>query len=286
MLFVLGACGRMHFDPVDDANPGVVRPPRCSPTAPFGTPSLIPGTQLHTNEFEFQPRLSPDERTMYFVRGDDVTQIDVFVATRADADAEFEPPVRAADLSSDDEFEAYPAITADGRTMYLSIDDDVFVATRPAATGDFARPTRVASVSSGQTDSGTYVVPDGSALYFSRGSSIFRAAHTATGLATPERVPGLDGLDALAPVVSADQLTIYFLRNNPDPTLPDRDEDIWMATRSSPTAAFANAVRVDELSTVGTFEEPGWISDDSCAFYFSSNRGGRPHDLYVARRTP
>jgi hypothetical protein len=290
MLFALGACGRRGFDLVHDASPPADASPdgsapRCSSTARFGVPSLVPGAQLHTGDFEFQPRLSPDERTMYFVRGDDMDVLDVFVATRASADAAFEPPVRVADLSVSGVREYYPAITGDGRTMYLSISDDVYVATRPDATGAFTPPTRVDSVSSsGQSDSGTYVLPDGSALYFSRGSSIYRAMRTATGLAAPEIVAGLDGLGALAPVVSADELTIYFLRNNPDLPPSDRDEDIWTATRASPTAAFIGAHRVDELSRDVLFEEPGWISNDGCAFYFSSNRGGRPHDLYVAYR--
>lgn len=292
------ACGRVAGAPNSDAGATDGGPDastaRCSPTAVFGEPALVPGLNLNTSAFEYNPQLTQDELGMYFVRDPgEVGGPDIYVTTRASIDADFSNPTVVANVNGATTGEYHPTVTADGLTMYLSTNQagslngslDVFVATRPSTSVDFSKPVPVAAVNSDVPERGTYVMPDGHALYFSRQSpgaeAIYRAALGATGFGAPVPVQGLGAVGAAGiPVVSADERTIFFVSNN-----GGTDTDIWAATRASATSAFSAPARIAELSTAGHTEEPGWISPDGCVLYFASDRaGGTAFDLYFARR--
>jgi len=62
-----------------------------------------------------------------------------------------------------------------------------------------------------------------------------------------------DGFHEVSPTISADGLTIYFIRS-PQPTT--RAGDVWVAVRTSPAEPFGPPSRVDAVSTEGTESSP------------------------------
>jgi hypothetical protein len=289
MVMVLaGACGGVDGKPPD----APVVPPDVPPdmavgcsTLAFGAPRLVPGVNLNTAATEVNPRLTADELGLYFVRVPGaIGQWDIYLATRAQIGGDFGTPVPVGGVNgaATDEFD--PTLTADGLTMYMDSsrvgNGDVFVATRTNVALDFSAPVPVSAVNTTDTERGAYVLPNGRAVYFSRygaltgpNEKIYRAPIGSTGVGAPVEVAGLPAGVRALPVVTPDELTIYFASGN----------DIWMARRAAATEPFGTATLIDEVSLPGSGDEPGWISSDGCTLVFASNRSGS-FDLYIARR--
>lgn len=266
---------------------------RCSPTAPFGMPALLSG-KVNTSGAEYNPSLTADELGLYFSASPGTLGADdLYFATRSSIEADFGMPLDLTPINSASTDES-PSITGDGRTLYLvsgrvgNADSDVYVATRGTVAADFSTVATVSTLNSAKTERATYILPDGSAIYFSRYDRangnmeiILRAQLGTNGFSAPLPVEGLDSITSHGfPVVTPDERTIYFAS-----TGVGTDEDIYVATRANAHDPFGAPAAVTELNAVGSQEEPGWISSDGCHLYFASNRKGS-FDLYVAKRGP
>jgi hypothetical protein len=149
---------------------------------------------------------------------------------------------------------------------------NVWVAT--AINGSFDAPVlaRLDAIPGVEYSNEPYLLADGRTLYLSgkspasRGNDIFRTVGDPPqfGGAAVE-VPGLpsDG-EELAPVVSSDELEIFFASDRDGIGKPF---DIFVATRSSTTQPFSAPTRVETLSTVG-IDWPLWLSPDGCDLYY------------------
>jgi hypothetical protein len=180
-------------------------------------------------------------------------------------------------------YDAYPTITADGKhIMYASTrsQDDVsscadlkiWVAT--SADGTFATPMMdlFTGVPSSQCGNEPYVVgDDGQALYFSTvpcmgGRSDLRVARGAPPTYDQSSMVitelSLAGQDEFAPVVTEDELEIFFARGASPAKL-----DIFHASRATTVAPFSNITKLPALSSEG-IDWPVWISPDACRLYF------------------
>ena len=86
-----------------------------------------------------------------------------------------------------------------------------------------------------------------------------------------------------SPVLTPDELTLYFASNRKD-LGGTGSADIYIATRTSTSLKFGNIARIEELATAGE-DVPTWISPDNCRLYTSyrpdQNSGT---SLYVATR--
>lgn len=108
---------------------------------------------------------------------------------------------------------------------------------------------------------------------------VYRAERSG-GAWTGGPVSGLSSaLDEAAPVVTDDEQTIYFARRD------GAAEDIYVATRSSKTAAWGSALPLAS-ATINTAaaERPTWISPNNCTLFFTSDRGGSWRAYRVDRR--
>lgn len=273
----------------------------CDPATPFGPAVLVPG--LATAEhLELSARFSPDEQVAYFARlslpsGASYTS-EVFTTRRTTTSTAFSgfgrmsvaPPLRALDSE--------PTVTADERTIFFARRDPttdsatIMKASLTAQGLGFLQATKLAGpVNEGTSQAAPYVLPDGSALYFHRGSPydpsrIYRASRTSSGAFA--EVAAVEGLVsepdrvALAPVVSPDELTIYWAAaaSQAEPT------DIYVATRTDRSSAFSKARAVGELNTVERHETPTFISGDGCRLYFSRLLLDPPYraDILVATK--
>ena len=141
-----------------------------------------------------------------------------------------------------------------------------------------------------QADVQAYVTATGNAIYFSSSvrigagkSDIWRAPLLdVTGtIATPEVVLGGVNTadDEVAPVLPADELTIFFRRGV-------TEYDIYTASRSAITDGFGAATPVPGAAEPGVGETPAWISPDGCHLYLYSDapNGQGKLDLYMMTR--
>jgi hypothetical protein len=125
-----------------------------------------------------------------------------------------------------------------------------------------------------------YLVPNGSALYYTSGGKIVRSAIVSGAIGAPVDV----GLPAgsITPVVSPDELTLFYAQAN-----GANQHDVFMATRTSPSSAAWVLTPVGSVNTADQ-EYPNWVSDDGCELWFQSDRttGGRTNqgDLYTATK--
>jgi hypothetical protein len=286
-LLVLAGCGRFGFaigERVVDAPPPPIdvvdaRPGACDRSAPFGAPA--PVSELDTPGIDEQAALSADGLAIYFM-SNRAGGSQVFTASRPTVDAPFGTPVRLTSLDSASYDTWNVAITGDGLAAYFVTDqggaDHMYQATRASTFAGFAGKSAMPSpVASGEQP---YVVPDGSALYFTSGAAIARASlgqpiatQLQSTLAVPPHQVGI-------PVVTADERTIYFSVYDSGVFA---SYDIWMATRVHAADAWSAPVPVSELDTPA-FEAPSWISGDGCELYFTRAPDASNWDIYVARR--
>jgi hypothetical protein len=90
---------------------------------------------------------------------------------------------------------------------------------------------------------------------------------------TAAKIPGADtALDEDDVVLSANELELYFKKSN------GTDQDLWVMTRTSTTAAFGPATQVTNLNS-GQGEESPRLADNDLTIYF-----GRAGDIYKATR--
>jgi hypothetical protein len=113
-----------------------------------------------------------------------------------------------------------------------------------------------------------------------------RAPRNGAGYGPPVPVTELDSpSEDNWPLLSTDKLTIYYSSLRTDGGARGK-ADIWRAQRHNPTAVFDPPSNVNELNSIAT-DFVGWLSEDNCRLYLSSNRmtpTPRGYEIYVAKR--
>jgi hypothetical protein len=149
----------------------------------------------------------------------------------------------------------------------------------------------------GALDTAPYLHPNRKSLYFvSTGrpgpgnQDIYMAVISDLGFVdgTPRLVNVSSTEAENAPVISMDELTLYFAR---DPA-GGSERKVWVAHRTSPGADFGTPQLVADVNKQ-TDQIPNWISDDNCRLYYSTNSVNVPdggafdgYRLWVAERKP
>lgn len=291
VVLCVAACG--GSDPVAADATAADAPPtaRCSPTGAFGAPDELAALNGPTEDLG--GRLSTDELVILFSRTNADQTWDIWTASRAADTAAFGAPEVVGSVNTIYS-ELWPTVTPDGKTLYFMSDRvspatyGIFVSTR-VSTGDPWDPP-IVSADLMDGDGHPYAA-NASSLYFAAGATrmgaglddIFRATRDATGKLTMIDTV-LGGVDTTAseavPVVTADELHIYFARHN------GTDFDVFEASRSSLADGFGAATAVPGISTTGYDELPSWVSPDGCHLYYSSAAGVTGSDLYMIARGP
>jgi len=187
-----------------------------------------------------------------------------------------------------------PKLASDGLSLYFAVSvpgfaEQIGVATRPDRASPFGLG-QVLPPPLNQSGEGTpYLSLDGRSLYFysSRsGGAGNRDLYVATRRSLSDdfdRVTPLTSLNTpdldYQPWLSPDELSIYFASG------PASSNDIFRATRGSPSDDFGQPQLVSELSSPS--DEGGLtLSSDGLEVILASNRPGGPggRDLYIAAR--
>lgn len=309
--------------PVDVADAGVdapvgadAEPPKCDPTTKFGGPVLVAGLESLAIA---NARLLSDERSILYSAlngGVAESDYDIFFAARADGGA-FGAGLPFANINVPTASEYFPNLSSNGLWMffessrsvtkidggYTNDQPRIWTAQRRAIPGDFDQiyVQDFFQTTGAGAEGSPFLNPSATRLYFMsdrRGDAgnaidLYEMSIDDTGgvYDLTNLGPGVNTeLVEINPVVSADDMTIYFARYGK----LDAILDMFVSTRATPTAQFPTARPVAELN--GKFDEtPAWLSPDRCRLYFTSNRpvpsapadaGPGDYHLWIASRTP
>lgn len=139
------------------------------------TPPENLGPPVNTRDWESQPSMGSDGRTLYFIRAskapDGVKGMDIYV-TKMGADGAFSKPERLGDNVNTQGQEQSVQIHPDGKTLYFSSDGfpgmggaDIFVS-RMQPDGSWGKPMNLGyPINSGGEDNSVLVGPDGKLAY-------------------------------------------------------------------------------------------------------------------------
>jgi hypothetical protein len=272
----------------------------CDPTAPFGDPELLPG-DVNSDVDDMSPRLSKDELTIYFVRrpvpvNDVIAPTNLYAATRSDLAAPFKDPAPLA--INTDQNDGDPMLTRDDGTLFFSSDRpngfgelDLYQSSHAAPGLPFVTASAVPDVNSPGSEVQPFASADGELWFAYRKAGpgyalhLRRAPRIGVGYGVPVAVKELDSTaEDSWPLLSLDKRTIYYSSTRTDGGAQGK-ADIWRAQRDDPAAVFDPPTNVNELNSAGT-DYVGWLSEDNCRLYLSSNRtsSAGSYAIYVAKR--
>lgn len=266
----------------------------CDPAKDFGSPVPVSGLANASSA-----RFSPDERVVYFDRyvtgnGGSSLRNDIYTASRPTTSVGFDAPRIMTELGGEGD-DSSPTVTADRKGIFFVRNGwQVWKAT--GKISPFVAAEEMPGPINGRIVTRyPYVLPDGSAIYVVKdvtgtdGGSrhIYRAGRGDGSFSDVKQVLGLgDDSDAAAPVVTADELTIYWSsRRGSVPTI-----DVFVATRKASDMPFSGVRRVAAVNTTARDEAPTFISADGCRLYYSSTlwarapASGFTSDILVATR--
>lgn len=238
------------------------------------------------------PRLSLDELTAYFeVYPDGGSVSDVYTATRSDRNAAF-GAATALGFNSPPDQDYMATVSGDGlRIIFIrsaqSPSFHLYVSDRNSKAAQFQTAAAlVGGINTANWETSPYLVPSGETLYFASTApnagkyGLMKSALVSGSFGAPVPLAELNTSDEINPVVTADELEIFWASTRTD-LGPKGGYDVYTATRTATNQPFANVRNVMELNGA-THDAPTWISPDGCRLYLS--RGGT--GIMMARRTP
>jgi hypothetical protein len=267
--------------------------PTCAWNTTFGAiaqvANLNDGSQVHSASF------SADELAVVVTRFTPPSTYAFYGAVRSNPDAPFPTLAQLYPSVADGGLNSHATLTSDGLRIFFSTrptgpdDLDIVTATRVARTDPFAdaSPPLTTMSDPAAQERTPFVNAQGNVYFISNrpNIAIYRAPFPEKGLLAEQvsiTIP--DATAPAAPVVSADELTMYVAFGVPSGTAVGA-ADIWVAHRESVDAGFGVPQLLAELQSAG-HDTPTWLSPDGCRLYFVSDKDGTPGRLYVARRTP
>lgn len=289
----------------NDASDAIVDAGGCNPQAPFGVPVIL--AELADPSYAARdPRLTADERTIHFAFGPPSGPFVLFVATRATSTGPFGKPSPVAGLTPSSGSDNNITVSADGLTALLSSNrtqgsvnpnvSQIWSTTRASTSSSFAAPVWANTGFGSQNgDFDPFFVEGAGGIFYLASAgyptpivkirrSVFLGNNTFGDPSGPSFTSGNNGADERAPVVTPDELRIYYASNaGLDGGILSAGGNVWTSTRPSTAVAWQKPWVVAELQSFGTYPRPGWASADGCRLYLTSNKSGRDA-IYVATR--
>jgi len=258
------------------------------PVFRFGQPVLL--LELSSSEKDDNPTLTSDLLEIYFTstRGENA---DVYVAARASADEPFGAPEPVAAVNGDADT-ASPAISLDGRTLWVgrdgdttddADDTDIWFSTRLAdgtwSALENATPLNSTSKDIPRQPAGTdalTIMPLGSQRDSDDYRTLFAAREAGGEFGAPMPIPELElGTRVVDGFLTQDLLTLFFSSGD-----GEDEGDLLVVSRPSLDAPFGTPVALEGINTASDERDP-WLSPDGRRLFFTSDRDG-DHDIYEA----
>ena len=276
----------------------------CNPNAPFGAPVRI-DELVQAGYDERYPRLSPDERIVYYSFGKANGTFSLYSASRASSTGPFGKGTPIAELIGGDLSDVNLTVSADGLVALMSSTrtngsiyphvSQIWSMSRATTGAPFSKLTWSDTAFGSQNgDLDPYFVPNAGGLFYYANVSLNETKpHISRHVFSDGGYPNAAGkgfgtgnpaAEDRDPVVTPDDLRIYFASNaGADGGVLPSGGNIWTSTRADAFSDWLSPRIVAELAGFGTYPHPGWISPDACRLYLSSNKSG-DEAMYVARR--
>ncbi|MCA9212287.1 MAG: PD40 domain-containing protein [Planctomycetales bacterium] len=261
--------------------------------------------------------VSADGLTIYFTsfRDGGYGGADLWQAKRSSISEPFGPAMNLGPEINTADFENFPNISSDGRTLYFASTRaagqggfDLYQATRPTIDDSFGNVMNLGpGVNTSFVERGPNISNNGLMLYFTSnrtdtegGDDIYMATRSDVSEPFENPInlgPGINSpTDEFVPSVASDGLTMFFSDFVRSPFRPGGkgDSDIWVAVRDAINAPFGDVVNLNDFSlnsNVNTVfrENAPFISQDWPAsgskLYFSSQPDGNV-DIWQATWFP
>jgi len=245
---------------------------------PAGTPLAIDGT-YSVEAARFNPAQTLAYLSLCDASGDKTT-CDLYTAFLTSGET-FGGYSKLNGVSTPGVYDSYPTITADAQYLIFGSERasggtvSIFVAA--AANGSFEMPTisQLALVPGAQDSNEPYIIGDGATLYFSAsldGSpeswNLYRATGGPPDFGGTATIVGVDTLEnEFAPVVTDDELEIFYATDYAMPGGDGLNLDIFTATRATSSDPFGVPTALAALSGP-TIDWPLWVSPDNCTLYY------------------
>jgi Tol biopolymer transport system component len=184
---------------------------------------------------DFSLRLSSDGGAMYFAstRDGGFGRADLYVARRESKRHPWGPARNLGPRLNTDAFEAFPTPGPDGTVLYFnrsttfdSRDSDLWVSSRAGPAGVWSEPKRApAPINSDGAEFSPAFSSDGLSMYFASDRDgpvevwVSRRGDQSQQWGTPEKLGAevnVPGSMTLAPFISSDQRSLYFMQARPD----------------------------------------------------------------------
>jgi hypothetical protein len=279
-----------------------------SPWRPAVNAEQVPGTssEVNTPASDGCPIESPDGLSLYMASnrprsaGDTRTDLDIWVAHRASADAPWGAPENLGEPVNSTADDFCPTPIRGGGLFFVSRravegscggSDIYFAASNPRR--GWGEPVHFACTSEGGPNSPldemgpSYVTTGGPSLYFSTGPDIYVSAKQGNGRFGPaEPVAELNSTAAdIQPNVRRDGREVVFASNRTDPTAFGA-QDLWVATREGVNDPWSPPVNLGAAVNTADNETRPSLSWNATTLYFGrAPAAGGPADIFVTTRS-
>lgn len=271
----------------DGSTDAPTTPPTCDLTKPFG-PLTRFASPVTTNGNEYAGSLSQDLLQFVYARDEDL-----YGVVRASRDVPWSVPIPLNTINTAAK-ETNPSLPPSYLTLVFDSPrggpsekgSNLWIARRTSLLSVFDGPSPIEGVNSESEDIEPWLSPTEERLYFASdrlsGLDIYVATKNGpTSYDAPKLIDEITGPGGNeAPVLTGDELTMYFASNRPGSK--DGSQDVWVATRSSITAKFGTPVALSDLNS-NKDDYPTWVSADGCRIVVQSYVSGNS-DLYLAER--
>jgi hypothetical protein len=264
----------------------------CAVDAPFT--SVVRDDELSTDSPDYGVAFSPDARRAFVAKGA-LPDITIGVRVRSKTTEPFGPFIPLGGMP--DGGSHWPTTSPDGTELFFSRNTgDVKIWRAVVASGAAESAAPVGELDGVAAEDHPYLANE-RVIYFTQNPSgayaILRAERSDAfkPFGAPEAVKGLEAYYyAVKPVVTLDELTIYFGAASQSDGL--NGTRIRRASRASVLDRFGASVEVTELRGANVLsggDRPVWLSPDRCTLYFVSDRTtgvASDYDIWVAKRSP
>jgi hypothetical protein len=282
----------------------IVTDDKCNLAKPFQKPVLVEG--LVPGAYDTLGGFLTADFQLYFgsTRNSGGSDDHIYSATGVpDAGTLTFANIAAVSALNSTSFDSSPSLTIDGLQLFFESDRDpivpgaagrnIWVATRINALSSWGPPTLAGGLNTNFTDEQPFVTISGTGIYFAsnRGTDggtmdLYQATGAMGAFGNATALDPVNGTsDDFHPVVTSDQLTLYFASNRPGVG----DYDVYVSTRTTTASDFGPPTIVMELSTTNK-DEPTWVSLGGCTMLLASNRPvkGLPANvnLFITSKPP
>lgn len=296
----LGSGCRFGFDARSaDATDGPIVPGDSSdgpsPDAQLGAFGPATKISVSTNKLEDDPTLTADLLELVFesdrVGGKGMS--DLWITRRSAIGMAWSTPIPILELNSTNN-EEHPSLAGDGLSLWYASDRpgglgsyDIYVATRADRNSGtlWSNPQLATALNGGGNDEAPQIDPTERVMVMAAGPNnqenlfVSTRATTADAWPAPSPIAELNAgpTSETGPMLSSNLLTIYFSTNR-----NGSSDELYFATRTTPTGTFGTAVPIGELDAGSNQTDP-WISPDQRTIVFVSEQDGS-RDLFEATR--